>query len=175
MAAITRNSAAFSVTLPSDREITLSRVFDAPRKLVFEAWTRPEHVKLWYGCRGSSLVLCEIDFRLGGAYRFVTRVADGNVYPMSGVYREIVPPERLVYTERFNDDPGKEALITLTLEERDGRTTLTSVARYRTAEDRDAVLEFGVEKGAREGFDRLAEHLATMSHRGRITETEVRQ
>jgi len=159
---ITRNSAALTLTTPSDREIVFTRVFDAPRRLVFEAWTRPEHLMRWYGCRGSKLSVCEIDLRLGGTYRFVMRAPDGKDYPTSGVYREIVPPERLVYTERFDGDPNKEALITFTLQERDGKTTMTSTARYHTAEDRDTVLKIGVEKGTAESLDRLAEHLETM-------------
>ena len=116
----------------------------------------------WYGCKGSKLSLCENDLRLGGTYRFVLRAPDGKDYPTSGVYREIVPPERLVYTERFDGDPNKEALIMLALEERDGKTTMTSTARYRNAVDRETVLKMGVEKGTGESLDRLAEHLETM-------------
>jgi uncharacterized protein YndB with AHSA1/START domain len=159
----TENRSALTLTMPSDREIVLTRVFDAPRRLVFEAWTKPEHVARWYGCRGSTLSVCNIDLRVGGAYRFVLRAPDGKDYAISGVYRDIVPPERLVYTERLNDDPNKEALIAFTLEERDGQTTMTSIALYRTAEDRDTVLKMGVETGAAQAMDRLAEVLRTMA------------
>src|SRR5262245_30882758 len=116
----------------------------------------------WYGCHSTRLLACEIDLRPGGSYRFVMRIADSEEHTMSGVYREIVPPARLVYTERFDDDPDKEALVTLTLAQRAGRTTLTSRIRYRSAEDRDAVLKIGVEKGAAETLERLEEYLRTM-------------
>ncbi len=163
MDARTANSDSFALTTPSDRELVLTRVFDAPRLLVFEAWTKPEHLMRWYGCRITRLLACDIDLRPGGSYRFVMRIADGEQHTMSGVYREIVPPARLVYTERFNDNPDKEALVTFTLSERNGRTTMTSTIRYRSAEDRDAVLKFGVEKGAVETLDRLEEYLPTMA------------
>ena len=162
MDARTANSDTFALTTPSDRELVITRVFDAPRLLVFEAWTKPEHLMRWYGCSSSRLLACEIDLRPGGAYRFVMRIAGDQEHTMSGVYREIVPPARLVYTELFNDDPDKEALVTFTLAERGGRTTMTSTIRYRSAEDRDAVLKFGVEKGAAETLERLEEYLRTM-------------
>ena len=150
------------MTLPSDRAIAFTREFDAPRRLVFEAWTRAEHFRRWYGCRGSSMLSCEIDLRPGGAYRFVILAPDGHEYPMSGVYQEIVPPERLVYTECFNGDPGSEAVVTLTLKERDGRTTLAITAVYPTRQSRDAILKLGVERGTTETLDRLAEHLEAL-------------
>jgi len=158
----TRDS-AFALEMPSDREIVLTRVFNAPRRLVFEAWTKPEHVMRWYGCGGATMTSCEIDLRPGGAYRFVTRLADGTEYSPSGTYRDIVPPSRIVCTERFNDDPNREALLAITFDERDGKTTMTSTALYRTAADRQAMLDIGVEKGAGETFDRLAEYLKTMA------------
>jgi uncharacterized protein YndB with AHSA1/START domain len=150
------------MTLPSDRAIAFTREFDAPRRLVFEAWTRAEHFQRWYGCRASSMLSCEIDLRPGGAYRFVILAPDGNEYPMSGVYQEIVPPERLVYTECFNGDAGSEAIVTLTLKERDGRTTLAITAIYPTQQSRDAILKLGVERGTAETLDRLAEHLEAL-------------
>ena len=150
------------MTLPLDRAIAFTREFDAPRRLVFEAWTRMDHVRRWYGCRASSLLSCEIDLRPGGAYRFVVLAPDGNEYPMSGVYQEIVPPERLVYTECFNGDPGSEAVVTLTLKERNGRTTLAVTSVYPTQQSRDAILKLGVEHGTTETLDRLAEHLETL-------------
>jgi uncharacterized protein YndB with AHSA1/START domain len=158
----TKNRRTLTMTMPSDREIVFTRVFNAPRRLVFEAWTKPKHLMRWYGCSGSKLSVCEIDLRLGGTYRFVLQASDGNRYPTSGVYREIVPHERLVYTERFDGDLNREALITLALEERDGKTTMTSMARYQTAEDLNTMIKFGVEKGTGESLDRLAEHLETM-------------
>jgi len=158
----TRDS-AFALELPSDREIVFTRVFNAPRRLVFEAWTKPEHLVSWYGCYSSSLIVCEVDLRVGGAYRFVARLADGMEHAISGVYRDIAPPERLVFTQQFNDDPSKEALVALQLDERNGRTTMTMTALYRSAEDRKAVLDIGVAKGTAETLERLAEHLETMA------------
>ena len=92
-----------TLMLPSDREILMTRVFDAPRRLVFEAWTKPEHVRRWYGCAAVTLEVCEIDLRVGGAYRYTLRGPDGVTHTMQGVYREIAPPGRLVYTEQYVD------------------------------------------------------------------------
>jgi uncharacterized protein YndB with AHSA1/START domain len=157
----TRDSDAFSPA-PSDRELAFTRVFNVSRRHVFDAWTKPEHLKAWYGCHTSSLVLCEVDLRVGGAYRFVARLDDGSEHTISGVYRDIAPPERLVFTHRFNDDPGKEALVALQFDERNGKTTMTMTALYRSAEDRQAVLDIGVDRGMAESFERLAGHLETM-------------
>jgi uncharacterized protein YndB with AHSA1/START domain len=157
-----RSPNALALTFPSDREIVFTRVFDAPCVLVWKAWTQPEHVMRWYGCSSMTLAVCEIDLRVGGAYRFVMRGPDGTDWPMSGIYREIMPPNRLVYTERFNDDPNKEALITFTLEERGGKTLMRNTALYRTPEDRAAVLKMGVEEGSAESLERLSEHLKTL-------------
>jgi uncharacterized protein YndB with AHSA1/START domain len=157
------NSAGFALTMPSDREIVFTRVFDAPAQHVFDAWTKPEHLVRWYGCHNSSLIVCDVDLRIGGAFHFVARLNDGSKHPISGRYREIEPPSRLVFTERFNNDPDKEALVTLTLDEHGGKTTLTMRALYRSAEDRNAVLDIGVEKGFTEMLERLADCLATMT------------
>jgi uncharacterized protein YndB with AHSA1/START domain len=151
---------AFALTMPSDRELVFTRVFDAPRGRVFDAWTRPEHLVRWYGCHSSSLIVCEVDLRVGGSYCFVARMADGTEHGLSGIYRDIVPPERLVFTQRFNDDPNKEALVALLFEERNGKTTMTMTALYRSAEDRQAVLDIGVARGMTETFERLAALLA---------------
>jgi len=164
----TRNDAAakMTLTLPSDREIVLTRVFDAPRRLIFEALTRPEHVKRWWGWRTSTFLVCEMDFRPGGSWRFVQRGPDGSEVAFRGVYREIVPPERIVNTFEFEGLPGHISVETLTLVERDGKTTLTSTSRFDSAEDRDGMLRSGMEKGAAETYDRLAEHVAAMAARG---------
>ena len=153
-----------TVTLPSDLEIKMVRVFDAPRALVFEAHTSCEHVKHWWG-RGNPLD-CEMDFRPGGSWRFVQRGPDGSEVAFRGVYREIVPPERIVNTFEFEGLPGHISVETLTLVERDGKTTLTSTSRFDSAEDRDGMLRSGMEKGAAETYDRLAEHVAAMAARG---------
>jgi uncharacterized protein YndB with AHSA1/START domain len=152
-----------AMTLPSDREILITRELAAPRRLVFEAWTRPEHVARWWGPRGYTLEVCEIDLRPGGAWRFVQRAPDGSEYGFRGEYREIVPPERLAYTFEFDGMPGHVSLETLTFEERDGRTMVTNRAVFDSVEDRDGMLASGMEQGMRETLDRLAELLATMA------------
>lgn len=145
-------------TTPSDREIVISRTFDAPRPLVFEAMTSPEHVPHWYGPRGWSLPVCEVDFRVGGNWRHVCKGPDGTEMGMRGVYQEIAPPERLVTTESFDDYPG-ESLNTLVLSEEGGRTTVTVIVCYPTKETRDAVIDSGMPDGAAQTYDRLAEYL----------------
>jgi uncharacterized protein YndB with AHSA1/START domain len=159
----TSDSDAFSATMPSDRELTFTRVFNAPRRRVFDAWTKPEHLVRWYGCHSSSLIVCEVDLRVGGTYRFVARMTDGTEHALSGSYRDIAPPERLVFTQRFNDDPDKEALVAIQLDERNRKTTMTMTALYRSAEDRQAVLDIGVDRGTAEALERLAALLADQS------------
>jgi uncharacterized protein YndB with AHSA1/START domain len=152
------------VTTPSDREIAITRVFDTPRKLVFDAHTKPELVKRWLlGPPGWSMPVCEIDLRVGGKYRWVWRHdRDGTTMGMGGVYREIAAPERLVASEKFDEAwyPG-EALNTLVLVEQGGRTTLTQTMRYESREARDGVLKSGMEKGLTASYDRLADLLAS--------------
>lgn len=153
------------ITTPSEREIVMSRVFDAPRNLVFDAWTKPELLERWLGVRGGwSMVVCEVDLRVGGAYRFVWRGPDGAEMGMGGVYREIAPPERLVATESF-DDPWSsgEALDTIVLVEEGGKTTATTTVLYESEEIRDAVLESGMARGVAESYDTLAEYLASIA------------
>lgn len=154
------------LTTPSDREIAMTRVFDAPRKLVFEAHTKPELVRQWLlGPAGWSMPVCEMDVRVGGKYRWVwRRDRDGTTMGMGGVYREIVAPERLVATERFDEAwyPG-EALNTLVLVEEGGRTTLTQTMRYESRAARDAVIKSNMETGVAASYDRLAELLGSPS------------
>lgn len=157
------------VTTPSDREIAMTRVLDAPRHLVFEAYTRPELLKQWLGVHnGWTLAVCEIDLRVGGRYRYVWRGPDGAEMGMGGVYREVVPPERIVTTEKFDQAwyPG-EAVGTVVLVEQGGRTTLTLTVRYDSREARDAVLKSPMEQGVAAGFDKLAEVLATLAREGK--------
>ena len=155
-----KQSATFTLKLQADRAIVITRLFDAPRKLVFEAFTKPEHVAKWWGPRSTTLSHCEMDFRPGGAWRFVTRESDGSEYGFKGKYREILPPERLVQTFEFEGMPGHVAVETLTFEEQGGKTKLTNTILYASAEDRDGHFNSGMEPGARESMDRLAEHLA---------------
>jgi uncharacterized protein YndB with AHSA1/START domain len=154
-----RNTGTLQVTTPSDREVVLTRVFDAPRRLVFDAFSKPELLKRWFGPRGWSLVVCEVDLKVGGGFRFVLRGPDGKEMGMRGVYREIVPPERSVHMESFDDYPG-ESQVTAVFTEQGGKTTLTATVLYPSREVRDAVLKSGMEHGAAESYDKLAEMLA---------------
>ena len=159
-----KNTGTLKVTTPSDREIAMVRVFDAPRQLVFDALTKPELLKRWFGViEGWSLEVCEVDLRVGGAYRFKWRGPDGSGMGMRGVYREIVPGQRIVNTETFDESwyPG-DALVTTVLDERGGKTTLTTTVLYQSKEARDAVLKSPMEDGAAAGYDRLAEVLASI-------------
>ncbi len=153
-----QNTGTLKVTLPSEREIVMTRVFNAPRQMIYDAWTKPELLKRWFGPRGWSLVVCEIDLRVGGKWRFVLRGPDGNEMGMGGVYRELAPPERDVHTEKFDDYPG-ESLVTGVLTESAGKTTMTATILYPSQEVRDAVIKSGMEHGAAESYDRLAEML----------------
>lgn len=156
---VAKNSAALTVTTPSDREIAVTRVFDAPRRLIFEAWTKPEHLPHWMlGPKGWTMPVCEIDLRPGGAWHFVWRRSDGTEMGMRGVYREIAPPERLVSTESWGGD-WPETINTLILSEEDGKTTMTLTILYPSKEARDAAFKTGMKEGMAESFDRLAEYL----------------
>jgi uncharacterized protein YndB with AHSA1/START domain len=153
-----------TITTPSDREIQMTRVFDAPRHLVYQAYTQPDLVKRWLGVfDGWSLDVCEIDLRVGGAYRYEWLHTNGTRMGVGGVYQEIVPSERIVITEKF-DDPWYEgeALGTVDLEEEDGQTTLKTTLRYISKEVRDKVLASPMETGVGASYDKLAEVLAMM-------------
>jgi uncharacterized protein YndB with AHSA1/START domain len=154
-----------SVTTPSDREIMMTRVFDAPRDLVFEAHSSAEHMKNWWGPRKYEVVSAEVDFRPGGKWRIVHRGPDGEEYGFHGEFREIVRPERIVWTFEFEGAPGQVAIETLTLEEHDGKTTLTASSIAGSREERDAVLESGMVEGATETYERLEEYLETLKER----------
>ncbi len=150
-------------TTPSDREIVATRVVDAPRRLVFEAWTSPEHLPHWMlGPAGWTMPVCEVDLRPGGAWHFVWRRADGTEMGMRGVYREITPPERLVSTESWGGD-WPETLNTLVLTEEDGKTTMTCTVLYPSREARDAVLGTRMKEGWSASYDRLDEYLRTIA------------
>jgi uncharacterized protein YndB with AHSA1/START domain len=154
-----KNTGTLQVTTPSDREVVLTRVFDAPRNLVFDAFSKPELLKRWFGPRGWSLVVCDVDLKVGGGFRFVLRGPDGRDMGMRGVYRELAPPDRSVHMESFDDFPG-EAQVTSTFVEQGGKTTLTATVLYASKEIRDAVIHSGMEHGAAESYDKLAELLA---------------
>ena len=155
------------ISTPSDRELAMTRVFDAPRSMVFDAWTKPELLRRWLGVFGSwTFAVCEVDLRVGGKYRFVWHGKDGNEMAMGGVYREIVRPERIVCTEKF-DDPWYEgeAIDTTTFVERGGKTTMTTTVLYESKEIRDAVLKSPMESGVAKSYDKLAEVLAAIPAR----------
>ena len=163
---MTQPGTTLQVTTPSDREIVLTRAFDAPRDLVFEAWTNPEHVRHWWGLRESTMLLCEADVRPGGSWRYVTTAQDGAEVPFTGVYQEVTPPERLVYTEMYDVEPfnsGDPAVNTVTFTPEEGGTLVTVTTVYPSKEVRDFVLSTGMEAGAAESYDRLAEHLTTLA------------
>jgi len=162
-ATLTRRIGALTLTLPSDTEIVMSRAFDAPRALVFLAHSSCEHIRQWWGRRDHTMPECRMDFRPGGAWRFVNRDAEGNEYAFYGEYREIVEPERIDWTFGFEGMPGAPGLETMRLEEHDGRTTLTTRSFFGSLEERDAVIRSGMEDGAAETWDRLAEHLARIA------------
>jgi uncharacterized protein YndB with AHSA1/START domain len=136
----------------------MQRVFDAPRHLVFEAMTRPEHVRVWWCCMpGMTMPVCEIDFRVGGRYRYVSRGADGSEFGFHGVYREIVVPRRIVHTEIFEPFPDEETVCTVTLDERDGKTYYACHILHKTTEGRDGHVSSGMETGAAIALDRVEE------------------
>jgi len=157
------DSGALKVTTRGDREIVMTRVLDAPRSMVFDAFTKPELVRRWLlGPEGWSMPVCEIDLRVGGKYRYVWRHAKGQEMGMGGEFREIVPPERIVSTEKFDESwyPG-EAVGTLVLTEQDGKTTVTQTVLYQSREALEAVLKSPMESGVAAGYNRLAELLAS--------------
>ena len=155
---------ALKVTLPTDTTILLEREFDAPRHLVWEAMTRPEYVKQWWGPRGYTLPSCEIDLRVGGEWRYLSKAADGSEYLFRGVYKEITPVERLSYTWIFDFAPYNEivAIESVELEERDGRTIARTTMEWPSKEARDGHAN-AMQPGVTETMDRLEELLATLA------------
>ena len=160
---------ALKVETRGDREIVVTRVFDAPRRLVFDAFSRPELVRRWLlGPPGWSMPICEIDFRVGGRYRYVWRHVNGDEMGMAGVYKEIVAPERIVATERFDQSwyPG-EGVGTLVLVEQNSKTTLTQTMQYESREAREVVLKSPMEQGLAASYDGLEKLLASLGAPGR--------
>jgi uncharacterized protein YndB with AHSA1/START domain len=152
-----RTTGKLQVTTPSDREIAMTRVFDAPQKLVYDALTKPELVTRWLGVFGGhTMEVCEIDLKVGGKYRYVWRNKDGSKMGMGGVFKEIVPLQRIVSTEKFDESwyPG-EALDTVTLTEQGGKTTMTTTVLYESKEARDGVLKSPMDTGVAASYDTL--------------------
>jgi uncharacterized protein YndB with AHSA1/START domain len=157
------NSGTFKVSTPSDQEILMTRLFDAPRQLVFEVMTKPEHVRRWWGCLGEgySVPVCEIDLRPGGAWRFVNRHPKGEA-AFHGEYREITPPSRLVFTEIFEEFPDVVSVVTTDLADEGGKTRMTATVRYPSQEVRDMVISTGMATGAGISYDRLEDLVAEL-------------
>ena len=158
-------TARLQITTPSDRELMMTRAFEAPRPMVFEALTTPDLVRRWlHGPDDWTMPVCEIDLRPGGALRYVWRGPDGAEMGMSGEYREVVRPERLVHTELFDEDwTGGETVVTTILTEQDGRTTVTTTILYASKENRDGALQTGMEQGMAASYDRLEGQLPAFS------------
>jgi uncharacterized protein YndB with AHSA1/START domain len=156
------SSGAAVVTLPTDSQILIAREFAAPRHLVFRAWTTPELIRRWWHANRGEVTVAEVDLRVGGRWRFVQVTPDGFEVAFSGEYREIVPDERLVWTEIYERMPDAETLQTMTLTERDGRTSMTLLGEYGSRQVRDAVLSSGMEPGMQDALsllERVAESL----------------
>jgi uncharacterized protein YndB with AHSA1/START domain len=145
---------------PGTHDIIITRSFDAPRDLVYRAFTDPDAVGRWWGQRSTETVVDELEARSGGRWRFVERDGDGNEYGFHGVYHETTAPERIVSTFEFEGMPGHVLLETVTFEEQDGRTLMTDVSVFQSVADRDGMLQSGMEGGAAESYDRLDEYLA---------------
>ena len=157
------SSGTATVTLPTDTEILITREFDAPRHLVYRAWTTPELVKRWWSGQRGDVTSAEIDLRVGGMWRWVMVAHGGFEVAFHGVYREIVPDERIVTTEVFEGMPEGEALNTLTFTEEDGRTTLTLLVEHSSREHRDAHVNSGMEAGMQESMDALERVAASLA------------
>jgi uncharacterized protein YndB with AHSA1/START domain len=152
-----------TIETPTEREIVIRRAFDAPRALVFEALTSPEHLPNWMlGPDGWVMTDCEIDLTPGGAWRYAWRRVDGDTMELSGHYREVEPPTRIVLTESWGGD-WPETLNTLLLDEDEGRTTMTQTMAFPSREARDAALKSGMQEGVSRSFERLADHLGTVA------------
>ena len=160
MGATTEGSA--KVTLPGDDQILITREFDAPRHLVYRAWTMPELVRRWWSGNRGEMTVAEIDLRVGGAWRYVMVIDDGLEVAFHGEYREIIPNERIVSTEVYEGMPEAEALNTLTLNEADGRTTLKLLVQHASKEARDAHINSGMETGMQEGMDLLEQIVVSL-------------
>ena len=156
------SSGTAKVTLPTDEQILITRELDAPKHLVYKAYTTPELVKRWWSGRRGEMTTCEIDLRVGGMWRYVMVAQGGFEVAFHGEYRELVPNERIVFTEVYEAMPEGEALNTATFTESDGRTTLAILMQLASKEERDAIIEMGMETGLQEGMDLLEEVAASL-------------
>ena len=151
------SSGPAKVTLPTDEQILITREFDAPRRLVYRAWTTPELVRRWWSGRRGAMTVADIDLRVGGAWRYVMTAAGGHEVAFHGEYRELVPDERIVTTEVFEGMPGEGVLDVVTFREADGRTTLELLVECGSRAARDMIVQTGMEAGMQEQMDRLEE------------------
>jgi uncharacterized protein YndB with AHSA1/START domain len=158
-----QHAIAATITTPSDREIRLEREFDAARDRVFAAYTDPELIPEWWGPRGTTTVVDQMDVRAGGSWRFVQESADGEATAFRGTYREVTPPQRLVQTFEWEGMPGHVAVETTVFEDLGDRTRVTTTSLFHTTEERDGMLASGMETGANETYARLDELLARLS------------
>jgi uncharacterized protein YndB with AHSA1/START domain len=159
------SSGTATVTLPTDEQILITREFEAPRHLVYEAWTAPELVKRWWNAKRGEVTVAEIDLRVGGTWRYVMVTEDGFEVAFHGEYREIVPNERIVTTEVYEGAPegeDAETLNTLTFTEVDGRTTLTNLVQAPSKHVRDAIIDSGMEAGMQDAMDLLEQVAASL-------------
>jgi uncharacterized protein YndB with AHSA1/START domain len=158
-----KNAEKLQITTPSDRELAMTRSFNAPRSLVWDAWTKPELLKQWLGVRGGwTFAVCEVDLKVGGKYRYVWRGPTGTEMGMGGVFREVAKRERMVATEKFDQSwYDGDALDTTTFLESGGKTTVTTTVQYASKAVRDAVLKSPMDKGVAESYDKLDELLAS--------------
>jgi uncharacterized protein YndB with AHSA1/START domain len=159
---MTVTSSKATVTLPTDEQILITREFDAPRELVYEAYTRPELVRRWWTAGRGEMTVCEIDLRVGGTWRYVMIADRGFEVGFHGDYRELVPNERIVSTEVYEGRPDAEALNTLTLTERGGVTTLAILVQHASRDHRDAHVESGMEAGLQDALDLLEQVAASL-------------
>jgi uncharacterized protein YndB with AHSA1/START domain len=158
----TSNRPALTVSVLSDTQIRMTREFPVRRELVFKAFSSCEHIKHWWGQAGSTMAQCEMDFRPGGKWRFVERGASGEEWGFRGEIREVAEPERIVQTFEFEGMPGHISVDNMTLEDLGGRTRVVVISEFASVEDRDGMLQSGMEQGAGESYDRLEAYLKTL-------------
>ena len=160
---MTTDARRATVTTPTDREIHTERIFDAPRDVVFAAYTNPDLIPEWWGPHGTTTVVDQMDVRAGGSWRFVTRGPDGGENAFRGTYREIVAPERIVQTFEWEGMPGHVSVETATFEDLGDKTKMTGVSIFHTPEERDGMIASGMEGGMNETFNRLDEVLERLT------------
>jgi uncharacterized protein YndB with AHSA1/START domain len=158
-----QQAATATITTPSDREIHIERVFDAPRDLVFATFTDPQLIPEWWGPRNMTTVVDEMDVRAGGSWRFITADCEGNETAFRGTYREVTPPERIVQTFEWEGMPGHVCVETAVFEDLGDRTRLINISLFHTTEERDGMLASGMERGLNETYARMDELLARLA------------